>query len=139
MRLSSLSRLPPFFSPTYLVSDTLFLARGEDTLIGLEAGRRGLQCMDIDTLIFHDTFDISPSRGSEDDREIQLRLYYACTGWLGRKPFYELAERPGCGKREDVQNSRWNTALPLCSGTRRIPFFWSCRGISAQPTTVCLK
>jgi hypothetical protein len=88
MRLSSLSRLPPFFSPTYLVSDTLFLARGEDTLIGLEAGRRGLQCMDIDTLIFHDTFGQFPKVPDlESDREIQLRIFYACTGWLGRNPF----------------------------------------------------
>jgi hypothetical protein len=88
MKLSSLSKLPPFFSPTYLVSDTLFLARGEDTLIGLEARRRGLQCMDIDTLIFHDTFGQFPKAPDlESDREIQLRLFYACTGWLGRNPF----------------------------------------------------
>ncbi|MGM0601996.1 MAG: hypothetical protein ACQESS_01645 [Bacillota bacterium] len=79
--------LPPFYSTTYHFNGDLYLGRGEDTLLGLEIPDGKHKIIDIDTHIFHDTYDNFPKEPSIYDSDVQERLFYACTGWLGRNPF----------------------------------------------------
>ena len=87
--LSLFSKLPPFFSSSYIVDDELFLNRGEDTVLGLGIAVSGVVCTDIGLYPLHDTYKNYPAepdlRGDPGDQE---RFYYACTGWVGRNPFY---------------------------------------------------
>lgn len=88
INLCSFSKTPPFFSPVYLADDNLYLARGEDTLISILAKNKGLKCIDIDTHIFHDTFENFPQTPDLiNDTKVQQRFFIACTGWIGRNPF----------------------------------------------------
>ncbi len=88
MNLSSLEKLPPFFSPYYHVGNRAFLARGEDTIFNIRAGKHKLLCEDIDLHIYHDTYRGFPKIPDlRTDEAVQRRFYYACTGWLGRNPF----------------------------------------------------
>ena len=88
IRMSALTTLPPFFSPYYFYNKTPLLARGEDTLMGLAASRSQIKCLDIQTPIFHDTYGDYPKIPDlKNDSSVRDRLYYACTGWIGRNVF----------------------------------------------------
>ncbi|MDO4545646.1 MAG: hypothetical protein Q4C25_05765 [Bacillota bacterium] len=86
--LEALPKIPPFFSPYYFYEGRPFLARGEDTMMGLAAAGGGLRCLDIDTHIFHNTFGSYPQVPDlASDPVVQERFYFACTGWIGRNVF----------------------------------------------------
>ena len=85
LKLSSI--LPPFYSTSYYFKGELYLGRGEDTLLGLEIPDGKHKIIDIDTHIFHDTYGNFPKEPDISDADVQERLFYACTGWLGRNPF----------------------------------------------------
>jgi len=88
IKLSSFSGLPPFFSSHYTVGGNVFLCRGEDTVLGLEIAKAGIVCTDIGLSPLHDTYQNYPVEPDLcGDRSVQERLYYACTGWVGRNPF----------------------------------------------------
>ena len=89
IRMSALPMLPPFFSPYYFYNKTPYLARGEDTLMGLAAAQSHIKCLDIQTPIFHDTYGNYPKVPDlRNDSGVRDRLYYACTGWIGRNVFF---------------------------------------------------
>jgi len=85
--LNSSRIIPPFYSTTYHYNGELYLGRGEDTLLGLEIPDGKHKIIDIDTHIFHDTYDNFPKKPDISNADVQERLFYACTGWLGRNPF----------------------------------------------------
>ena len=90
LRMDAFPGQPPFFSPYYFYHGTPYLARGEDTLLGLEAEQGGLRCLDIDLHIFHDTYGTYPARPDlRRDPAVQNRLFYACAGWIGRNQFLQ--------------------------------------------------
>jgi len=89
IKLSAMKHLPPFFSSTYHVGDDVVLTRGEDTIMGLFAGKSHIKALDIDFLIFHDTFGNFPKMPDiRREQNIKDRFYYACLGWIGRNVFY---------------------------------------------------
>ena len=85
--LNYIKKLSPYYSTTYIYKGELYLGRGEDTLLGLEVPDKKHQIIDIDTHIFHDLYGNFPKRPDIGDKKVQERLFYACTGWLGRNPF----------------------------------------------------
>ena len=88
-KMEAFVALPPFFSSYYIADDGIYLARGEDTVLSIAIKENEISCMDIKTKIFHDTYLNYP--GEPDlctDAAVQERFYYACTGWIGRNPFY---------------------------------------------------
>ena len=88
IRMGAFPTLPPFFSPYYFYNGVPFLARGEDTFLGLAAAKNRINCLDIGAHIFHDTYgDYSAVPELRTDSRIRDRLYYACTGWIGRNVF----------------------------------------------------
>lgn len=89
IRMSALPTLPPFFSPYYFYNKTPLLARGEDTLMGQAASKNHIQCLDIQAPVFHDTYGDYPRVPNlQTDSGVRNRLYYACTGWIGRNVFF---------------------------------------------------
>ena len=88
LRMRTFPTLPPFFSPYYFFDRTPLLARGEDTLLGLAADQYHIKGVDIRTPIFHDTYGSYPAVPELlKDGAVRDRLYYACTGWIGRNVF----------------------------------------------------
>ena len=88
IRMGAFSTLPPFFSPYFFYNGVPFLARGEDTFLGLAAAKNRINCLDIGAHIFHDTYGNYPAVPElRTDSRIRDRLYYACTGWIGRNVF----------------------------------------------------
>mgnify|MGYP006292747199 CR=1 FL=1 len=85
--LNYIKKLSPYYSTSYLYNGDLYLGRGEDTLLGLEVPDKNHHIIDIDTLIFHDLYGNFPKKPDIKDQNVQERLFYACTGWLGRNPF----------------------------------------------------
>jgi len=85
--LSNLDKLAPFFSSAYVHRGECILSRGEDTLLGPAVYRHGGRCLDIDLLIFHNTFGTFPVVPDLRDRNVRDRFYYSCLGWIGRNPF----------------------------------------------------
>jgi len=48
-----------------------------------------IRCLDIQTPIFHDTYGDYPKVPDlRNDSRVRDRLYYACTGWIGRNVFF---------------------------------------------------
>ena len=89
IKLSAFSKLPPFFSSYYTVDGEVFLCRGEDTVLGQEIAKGGIKCTDIGLNPLHDTYKNYPVEPNlHEDRSTQERFYYACTGWVGRNPFF---------------------------------------------------
>ncbi|MCL2628843.1 MAG: hypothetical protein FWD44_09155 [Oscillospiraceae bacterium] len=89
IRLSAFSNLPPFFSSHYMLDGELYLCRGEDTVLGYEIASLGTKCTDIGIYPLHDTYDSFPEVPDlVNDELVQRRLFFACTGWVGRNPFY---------------------------------------------------
>ena len=88
IKLKAFKELPPFFSTTYMAGDELVLTRGEDTLMGTFAKNNQLKAVDIDTLIFHNTYSDFPKVPDiVNSVAIKDRFYYASLGWIGRNPF----------------------------------------------------
>ncbi|MFP4370776.1 MAG: hypothetical protein ACLFQ4_00960 [Halanaerobium sp.] len=85
--LHYIKKICPYYSTTYIYNGELYLGRGEDTLMGLEIPSTNKQIIDIDTPIFHDLYGNFPKKPDIKDKNVQKRLFYACTGWLGRNPF----------------------------------------------------
>lgn len=89
IRLTALRDLPPFYSTVYTLDGTPYLGRGEDTVIALKADSRGVVCTDIGLHLFHDTYANYPEVPDlKNSPAAQQRFFYACTGWIGRNPFY---------------------------------------------------
>ena len=61
--------------------------RGEDTLLGQALSASESQLLDVDLLIFHDTYDDFPTIPDTFRKDVQVRFYNACLGWIGRNPF----------------------------------------------------
>lgn len=54
----------------------------------LPPAKNRINCLDIGAHIFHDTYgDYSAVPELRTDSRIRDRLYYACTGWIGRNVF----------------------------------------------------
>jgi hypothetical protein len=82
--------------------------------MGLEIPMKKKKIIDIDTLIFHDTYDNFPKKPDINDPNVQQRLFYACTGWLGRNPFlnWYLREKGLIDKDEfSLRHKRQKLAL----------------------------
>jgi len=89
IQLSAFATLPPFFSSYYYVDDVLYLCRGEDTMLGMEIAQGGIKCTDIGINPLHDTYREYPKEPDlRNDKAVQDRFYYACTGWVGRNPLF---------------------------------------------------
>jgi len=89
IKLSTFKALPPFFSSHYTLDGELFLCRGEDTVLGMELAQGGIKCTDIGINPLHDTYKDYPKEPDlTNDKNVQGRFYYACTGWVGRNPFF---------------------------------------------------
>ena len=111
IRLSSFLSLPPFFSSHYTVDDEFFLCRGEDTVLGLGIAQSGTVCTDIEINPLHDTYSGYPLEPDlRGDPVVQLRFYYACTGWVGRNPFLNYI------RKNDLQTVRENQRVRLTKG-----------------------
>ena len=80
-------RLAPFYSTMYTVSGLTVKARGEDTLLGQAISSSNGKVMDVDLLIFHNTYDGFPQVPDIRKKSIRDRFYWACLGWIGRNPF----------------------------------------------------
>lgn len=105
IRIGALAALPAFFSPYYFFDETPLLARGEDTLWGLAAAQRRIRCLDVHAPIFHDTYGNYPAVPDLcGDAKVRDRLYYACTGWIGRNVF--LRWKAGCLPEEFAQRDQ---------------------------------
>jgi len=89
IKLDVFKKILPFFSTVYEVNGMEYLTRGEDTLLGLELNKAPrTKCIDIDTRIFHNTFNNYPMVPDVlEDQNIKSRFFYACMGWIGRNPF----------------------------------------------------
>ena len=89
IRLSAFKNLPPFFSSQYMLDGELYLCRGEDTVLGYEIAALGTKCTDVGIYPLHDTYDHFPEVPDLlNDENVQTRFFFACTGWVGRNPFY---------------------------------------------------
>lgn len=87
LNLKQAWRLAPFYSTIYTFAGLTVKARGEDTLLGQAiSGSRG-KVMDVDLLIFHNTYDGFPRVPDIRRKGIRDRFYWACLGWIGRNPF----------------------------------------------------
>ncbi len=92
--------ITPFFSSYYQLDGEYLLSRGEDTTLSEAIKRLGIKCTDINVNIFHDTYGNFPEEPDlKNDPLIQERFFYACTGWIGRNPFYDFLKRIISNKR----------------------------------------
>ena len=112
IKLSAFSKLPPFFSSHYTMDGELFLCRGEDTILGLEIAQGGVTCTDIGLNPLHDTYKNYPNEPDlRNDKSIQDRFYYACTGWVGRNPFFNHILGNDIKATREYQRSHLETGL----------------------------
>ena len=87
LNLNKYDILSPYYSTTYHYRHHLILGRGEDTLLGQVIPDKGGKIIDINTKIFHDTFNSFPEIPDIHNADVKMRFYNACLGWLGRNPF----------------------------------------------------
>ena len=87
LNLKQAWRLAPFYSTIYTFSGMTVKARGEDTLLGQAIAASGGRVMDVDLLIFHNTYEGFPQVPDIRRKSIRDRFYWACLGWIGRNPF----------------------------------------------------
>ncbi|HUS84026.1 MAG TPA: hypothetical protein VMX56_02690 [Anaerolineales bacterium] len=80
-------RLAPFFSTIYSTQGRCIMSRGEDTLLGQTLSEFEGRMLDVDLLIFHDTYDEFPRIPDIHKMPVRDRFYRACLGWIGRNPF----------------------------------------------------
>lgn len=118
--LNYIKKLSPYYSTSYIYNKKMYLGRGEDTLLGLEVPDKEHQIIDIDTHIFHDLYGNFPKKPDIRDENVQKRLFYACTGWLGRNPFLNwylkeknLISKEKFKKRYKTQKNALKIGSPL--------------------------
>ena len=87
LSLNQAWQLAPFFSTLYAYSGFTIKGRGEDTLLGQTISASNGQIIDVDLMIFHDTYDDFPEVPDVRKESIRDRFYWACLGWIGRNPF----------------------------------------------------
>ena len=87
LSLNEPRRLAPFFSTIYTTLGTCIMGRGEDTLLGQTLSDFNARMIDVDLLLFHDTFDDFPRAPDIRRKSVRDRFYRACLGWIGRNPF----------------------------------------------------
>ena len=80
-------RLAPFFSTIYTTQGKCIMSRGEDTLLGQTLAEFEGRMLDVDLLIFHDTYGNFPRIPDIYRKSVRDRFYRACLGWIGRNPF----------------------------------------------------
>jgi hypothetical protein len=104
-KLEAFQKIPPFFSSYYTTPEETFLCRGEDTILGPSFKRNQITCIDIQTKIFHDTYRNYPQVPNlQEDTAVQERFYYACTGWVGRNPFYNYIMHKDLTATQELQH-----------------------------------
>lgn len=97
-------KLPPFYSTFFMFDGHPVQGRGEDTLMGFEVASAGGVAMDIDLLIFHDTFGDFPTVPDTTKQSTRDRFYRGCLGWIARNPFFNWFRRKaGVEKRERAE------------------------------------
>lgn len=116
LKMKAIQEFVPFFSDILQVSDKIHLTRGEDTVLGIELYKGGYTCVDIDTLIFHDTFSSYPQKPNIlKDINVKNRLYNASIGWIGRNPMLNWLEQKNLHKIYKVQRKALELAAPKVS------------------------
>jgi len=116
IKLDVFKVLPPFYSTHYYVGKELFLGRGEDTVLGTTIAQKGISCMDIGLNPLHDTFMDYPNPPDLlRDKAVQQRLYYACTGWVGRNPFLNYLLGKDLESTRQYQREKLITGLDALS------------------------
>ena len=126
MTLSAFKNLPPFFSSSYMVGDELFLCRGEDTLLGLSIAKSGTVCTDIGLYPLHDTYKNYPLEPDlRNDPKTQERFYYACTGWVGRNPFYNYLRGEHTESTKEYQREKLERGLRALASYTSNPRYYS--------------
>lgn len=89
-RTEVFKNITPFFSSYYMMGEEFCLARGEDTSLSESIKKNSIKCTDINTNIYHNTYEGFPNVPDlKNDLSVQERFFYACTGWIGRNPFYD--------------------------------------------------
>ncbi|MFN2340109.1 MAG: hypothetical protein ABR547_02435 [Halanaerobium sp.] len=118
--LNYIKKLSPYYSTSYIYNQDLYLGRGEDTLLGIEVPDKKHKIIDIDTHIFHNLYGNFPKKPDIKDHNVQERLFYACTGWLGRNPFLnwylkekDLISREKFKNRYKTQKNALEIGAPL--------------------------
>jgi len=126
IKLSSFAKLPPFFSSHYTLDGELFLCRGEDTVLGLEIAQGGIKCTDIGINPLNDTYKEYPVEPDlRGDKSVQGRFYYACTGWVGRNPFYNYILGNDIEATRDFQRAQLEIGLKALADYTSNPGFYS--------------
>ena len=116
IKLSTFAKLPPFFSSHYTLNDELFLCRGEDTVLGMELAQGGVKCTDIGINPLHDTYKEYPKEPDLlYDKKVQERFYYACTGWVGRNPFFNYILGNDLKETREFQREKLEIGLKALS------------------------
>ena len=124
VKLSAFSELPPFFSSHYTMDGELFLCRGEDTILGLEIAKGGIKCTDIGLNPLHDTYRTYPDEPDlRNDKSVQDRFYYACTGWVGRNPFFNHILGNDIKATREYQRTHLESGLKGLAGYTNNPKF----------------
>lgn len=122
--LHAFSVLPPFFSSYYEADGEYYLSRGEDTVLSLVMGRNGISCTDVQTDIFHNTYGNYPATPDlKNDAATQKRFFYACTGWIGRNPFYNYVLGNDLREAREYQRQHLAVGAPALSGYTSNPCF----------------
>lgn len=114
IKLDTLHDLVPFFSSSYEVDGRNYLTRGEDTILGLKVHKHpGLDCIDIDTRIFHNTYNHYPIIPDiVNDQRIKDRFYFACMGWIGRNPFLNWIQGTPISEMYAIQKEALTIGAP---------------------------
>jgi len=124
IKLSAFAKLPPFFSSHYTLDGELFLCRGEDTVLGMEIAQGGIKCTDIGINPLHDTYKEYPKEPDlKGDKSVQDRFYYACTGWVGRNPFFNHVLGNDLNTTRDYQRPHLDRGLRALSDYTSNPRF----------------
>ncbi|MFW5992187.1 MAG: hypothetical protein ACOCQN_03255, partial [Halanaerobiaceae bacterium] len=119
--LNLFSIIPPYYSTTYLLKGELILGRGEDTLMGKIIPALGGKIIDVDTLIFHNTFDNFPRRPDIFTQPIKERFYYAALGWIGRNPFLNwFLKQTGDLNEKEIKRRKYRQKDALLKGSRKL-------------------
>jgi len=129
IRLSSLYRLPPFFSSYFTAGGEIFLCRGEDTVLGRGIAKSGSVCTDIGLYPLHDTYKDYPAEPNlRGDLKAQDRFYYACTGWVGRNPFLNYLSGNDLSSTREYQQERLGIGLKALVEYTANPKFYEVAG-----------
>ena len=124
--LSVFTKIPPFFSSTHMLGGELFLNRGEDSLLGYFIEKNGITCTDIGRMPFHDTYRNYPIKPDlQGDPLAQNRFFYACTGWVGRNPFYNYLYGNDLKSTEESQFKHLERGLRALAEYTSNPRFYS--------------